>query len=150
MDYKENKLGHKTNKKGRFNVGKLRTIKNLQDCYNAWGEDTNFDKKLLQNYFNVSHPPIYVKDGMENIEVYLLYAPPQLHIGILGPGNDDIKNIEKLVNISNFKAKYCLKGHGPGSNLNGPQLKDLMSNKNGQLDELELILKEENKNICLL
>lgn len=87
--------------------------------------------------------------GMQDKEVYLLYPPPQLHIGILGPGNDAIKSIEKYVALTDFKRKHNLKGHGPGGDLNGQQLKDLMSNKNSQLDGLKSLVRETNTDLCL-
>ena len=61
-----------------------------------------------------------------------MYPPPQLHIGILGPGNDAIQSIEKYVALTDFKRKHNLKGHGPGGDLNDPQLKDLVSNRNSR------------------
>ena len=42
-----------------------------------------------------------------------------------------------------------MKGHGPGGDLNGPVLKDLMNNKNEQLNELENTLKMKDLKLCL-
>ena len=42
-----------------------------------------------------------------------------------------------------------MKCHEPVGDLNGPVLKDLMNNKNQQLDELEDILKMKDLNLCL-
>ena len=90
-----------------------------------------------------------MKPEVKNLEVYLIYPPPHLHTGILGPGNDTMKHIEKYVDLTAFRSKYNMKGHGPGGDLNGPVLKDLMNNKNEQLDELENILKMKDLNLCL-
>ena len=78
-----------------------------------------------------------------------MYPRPQLHIGILGPCNDAIKSIEKYVVLTDFKRKHNLKGHGPGGDLNGQQLKDLMYYKNSQFDELESLFRETNTELCL-
>ena len=40
-------------------------------------------------------------------------------------------------------------GHGPGVDLNGPVLKDLMNNRNEQLDELEGSINVKDLNLCL-
>ena len=41
-------------------------------------------------------------------------------------------------------------GHGPGVDLNGPVLKDLMNNRNEHLDELEGFINVKDLNLCLL
>ena len=43
--------------------------------------------------------------------------------------------------LTDFKARYSMKCHEPVGDLNGPVLKDLMNNKNQQLDELQSIQK---------
>ena len=55
-----------------------------------------------------------MKPEIENWKVYLFYPPLYLHTGIIGPGNDSIKHIEKYVDLTEFKARYSMKGHGPG------------------------------------
>ena len=86
---------------------------------------------------------------MEDENVYFLFPPPHLHIGILGPGNDATKNIEKHVQLTNFKKKYNLRGSGPGGDMNGPQLKYLISNRNGQLDGFESLVKQKSMDLGL-
>ena len=51
--------------------------------------------------------------------------------------------------LTEFKVRYSMKCHGPGGDLNGSVLKDLINNKNQELDELEGILKIKDLNLCL-
>ena len=53
------------------------------------------------------------------------------------------------MDLKHFKKKHHIKGGGPGGDLNGPTLKNLMNNKNKQLDELGNILRENYDNLCL-
>ena len=43
-----------------------------------------------------------MKSEIENVEVSLFYFPPHLHTGILGPGNNAIKHIDKYVDLQNL------------------------------------------------
>ena len=149
MGYKTDKNGLKTNQKGRFHPGKPRTLGNIQEWNVLWGKETNYNRSLPKKYFNAEYSPIFVKPEVKKLEVYLIYPPPHLHTGILGPGNDTMKHIEKYMDLTAFRSKYNMKGHGPGGDLNGPVLKDLMNNKNEQLDELDNILKMKDLNLCL-
>ena len=117
MGCKIDSNGKKTNQNGRFHVGEVRTMKNLKYFTNEWGEKTSFNRKLLKEYFNVEHPPINIRSGIENIPVYMIYPPPPLHTGILGPGNNAIKFLDEPVDLTNFKAKYDIMGAGPGESL---------------------------------
>ena len=44
MGYKVNKNGLKTNQKGRFHPGKLRTMGNMKEWNELWGKETNFNR----------------------------------------------------------------------------------------------------------
>ena len=44
MGYKVNKNGLKTNQKGRFHPGKLRTMGNIKEWNELWGKETNFNR----------------------------------------------------------------------------------------------------------
>jgi hypothetical protein len=128
-------------------------MKNLQEDYENWRGSTDSDRKQLKEYFNVEFPPVYVKHGQENVEVSFLYPPPQLHAGVLGPGNDALELIGEHVDavpFKEFKNKYHIRGGGPGGDLNGPTLKKLMKNKDGSLDELEELVRKENKDLTLV
>ena len=78
---KVNKNGLKTNQKGRFQQGKHRTIGNIKKWNELWGKETNLNRSLIKNYFNVEYPPIYVKPDMENLKVYLFYPHPIFTLG---------------------------------------------------------------------
>ena len=62
-------------------------------------KETFYNGSLLENHFNVEYPSIIVKSEIENVEVSLFYSPPHLHTGILGPGNNAIKHIDKYVDL---------------------------------------------------
>ena len=113
-----------------------------------WVTETSENRKLLKSYFNVEYPPIFIRKGEENVEVWTLYPPPQLHTGILGPANDVFKNIEKVVDISDFKKKYSIKGKGLGGDLQGPTLKGVMKDET-KLKELEDIISQNDENMVL-
>ena len=54
----------------------------LTDSYSYWVHNTGSNRKLLKHYFNVEHLPVYVREGQENVEVWSVYPPPQLHTGL--------------------------------------------------------------------
>ena len=76
------------------------------------------------------------------IEKTGILPPPQLHTGILGPGNDCIQFLEKTFpeRMEQFKKKHHIKGSGPGNTYNGPTLKRIMENKNGLLEDLSKLV----------
>ena len=92
-------------------------------------------------------PPLFIHPNQEELLVSQIYPPPQLHTGILGPGNDVMvkltKDFPKEMEV--YKKKFHIKGSGPGNTLNGPMLKKLMANHNGMLSELGEMLKTHGK-----
>ena len=70
------------NKKGIWLKENPQTIKSLSDSNYKWINETGSDRKLLKHYFNVEHLPVYVREGQENVEVWSVYPPPQLHTGL--------------------------------------------------------------------
>ena len=113
-----------------------------------WMITTDSNRNLLKKYFNVEFPPIYVREGQENVEVWSIYPPLQLHTGLFGPVNDVLKEIEKRVNISEFKNKHSLKGKGIGGDLQGPTIKGLIKD-NSKLNELHDIVTKVDRNMAL-
>ena len=59
-----------------------------------------------------------------------------------------MKEIEKLVNISEFKNKHVLKGKGIGGDLQGPTIKGLIKD-NSKLNELHDIVTKVDRNMAL-
>ena len=70
------------------------------------------------------------------------------YTGLLGPVNDVLKEIEKRVNISEFKNKHGLKGKGIGGDLQGPTIKGLIKD-NSKLKELHDIVTKVDRNMVL-
>ena len=97
---------------------------------------------MLRQFNSVEFPPLFVHPDQEEKLVSEIYPPPQLHVGVLGPGNDDLQVLEKQfpVDMEEFKHRHHIKGSGPGKTLNGPTLKRIMENKKGILDDLEKVL----------
>ena len=81
---KINRCGEKTNKKGIWVKENPWTMKSLTDSFSNWVHETGSNRKLLKHYFNVEHLPIYVRNGQENVEIWSVYPPLQLHTGFLG------------------------------------------------------------------
>ena len=73
-----------------------------------------------------------------------LYPPPQLHTGILGPGNDVFTQLEKHLpsDIEAFKKEFHIKGGGPGGFLNGPTIKAVLENRGGRLERLSEVVSK--------
>ena len=65
--YKFDKMGKKTNQKGLWLKGEPRTMKSLLEDYQKWALETNSNRKMLKEYFNVEYPPIYIPEGQENV-----------------------------------------------------------------------------------
>ena len=130
--------------------GKPRTTNSLFEAYQRWSFETDSNRKLLKHYFNVEFPPIYIREGQENVEVWSIFPPPHLHIGILDPVNDVFREIEKRVDVSIFKKKYHIKGYGPGGDIQGDIIKKLICNES-QLNELENNITncDENMNLFI-
>ena len=97
---------------------------------------------MLRQFNSVEFPPLFVHPDQEEKLVSEIYPPPQLHVGVLGPGNDVLQFLEKQfpVDMEEFKHRHHIKGSGPGKTLNGPTLKRIMENKKGILDDLERVL----------
>ena len=146
--YKLSKKGYITNQKGLWVKGSSRTMNNLLDSNQRWNIETKSNRKLLKNYSNVEFPPIYVRAGQENVEVWSIFPPPQLHVGILGPANDVFHEIDKRVDITSFKKKYFIKGFGPGGEIQGDILKNIMNN-DSKLNELESNITKCDPNMNL-
>ena len=134
--HKIDKNGRKTNQKGTFIKGIPRTMENVQDHFEDYS--VHPDKKQLMNHASVQFPPIYIHPGQENMTVMQLYPPPQLHCGILGPGNDTMRKLEEFFpqEIEQFYAQHHIKGSGPGGQFNGPTIKKILENHHGKLDQL--------------
>ena len=62
-----------------------------------WSSETNSDRQLLKHYFNSEYPPVRIMENQESseLEVEFIYPIPELHVVLLGPVNDTIKNIKK-------------------------------------------------------
>ena len=99
-------------------------------------------RAMLRQFNGVEFPPSFVHPDQEEKLVSEIYPPPQLHVGVLGPGNDVLQFLEKQfpVDMEDFKHRHHIKGSGPGKTLNGPTLKRIMENKKGILDDLERVL----------
>ena len=128
--------------------GNPQTMNYLMNLNEKWMINTDRNRNLLKKYFNVEFAPIYVREGQENVEVLSIYPPPQLHTGLLGPVNNVLKEIEKRVNISEFKNKHSLKGKGIGGDLQGPTIKGLIKD-NSKLNELHDIVTKVDRNMAL-
>ena len=79
--------------------------------------------------------------------VLQLYPPPQLHCGILGPGNDTMRKLEEFFpqEIEQFYTRHHIKGSGPGGQFNGPTIKKIFENHNGKLDQLHDIVSKHGE-----
>ena len=55
-----------------------------------------------------------------------LLPPPELHTGLLGPVNQNIKMLKQIVpGVEEFMKINNIKGSGCGGDLNGPTIKKL-------------------------
>ena len=95
--------------------------------------------------------PLYIHPNQEQLLVLDLYPPPQLHTGILGPGNDVFTQLEKLLpaEIEAFKKQFHIKGSGPGGSLNGPTIKAVLENRQGRLEMLSEIVSKHGQKFKL-
>ena len=71
-----------------------------------------------------------------------------LHTGLIGPVNYVLNEIEKQVNISEFKNKHGLKGKGIGGDLQGPTIKGLIKD-NSKFNESHDIVTKLYRNMAL-
>ena len=74
-----------------------------------------------------------------DLEIEALFPIPVLHVVLLGPRNDALKNIKEEVNIDDFLTKHHIRGSGQGGVYNGPTLKKLFNDKE-KLKELREII----------
>ena len=140
---KLDKFGKETNKKGTWYKGELRTGNSLKEKYQAYA-DSGSERKHLRNFDSVEHMPMYIHENQGNMSVLELYPPPQLHTGILGPGNDVLTNLEKRFpqEMAAYYTQFHIKGSGPGGSFNGPTIKAILENRQGRLEKLsEIVLK---------
>ena len=139
---KLDKNGRETNGKGTFVKGEPRTMKNLREDAEEYCRNGLQKRAMLRQFNSVEFPPLFVHPDQEEKLVSEIYPPPQLHVGVLGPGNDVLQFLEKQfpVDMEDFKHRHHIKGSGPGKTLNGPTLKRIMENKKGILDDLERVL----------
>ena len=95
--YKVNKDGNKNKRKGNWAKGTPRNLKNLEEIFFQWSTETNSDRALLKKYFNSEYPPVRIMTDQlsSELEVELIYPIRELHVVLLGPVNDTIKNIKK-------------------------------------------------------
>ena len=147
--HKVDKSGRKTNQKGTFVKGIPRTMKNVQEHFEDYSVHSN--KKQLMNHASVQFPPIYIHPGQEDMTVLQLYPPPQLHCGILGPGNDTMRKLEEFFprEIEQFYTQHHIKGSGPGGQFNGPTIKKILENHRGKLDQLHDIVSKKGVDYTL-
>ena len=143
---KIDKFGRETNQKGKFIKGQPRSMKNLKEKYQAYTESGS-DRKNIRNFDSVEHLPLYVHENQENMSVLELYPPPQLHCGILGPGNDVLTKLEKLFpqEMKAYYTQFHIKGSGPGGSFNGPTIKAILENRQGKLEKLSEIVSKHGK-----
>ena len=68
--------------------------------------------------------------------------PPELHTGLLGPVNQNIKMLKQIVpGVEEFMKINNIKGSGCGGDLNGQTIKKLLQNYNNQLTNLEILCR---------
>ena len=82
------------------------------------------------------------------MSVWSIYPTHHLHIDILGPVNNVFEQIESKVDISSFKKKYCIKGKGPGGEMQGKTIKNII-NSEAKLLELEQIITKNDRYMVL-
>ena len=134
--------GKETNQNGTWVKGTPRTGKTLREDSEQYQAIGFPNRQTLRHFDSVEFPPLFLHPDQEEMLVSQLYPPPQLHCGILGPGNDVMVKLSKSFpkEMEQFKKKFHVKGSGPGNTLNGPTLKRLMENRNGMLTELANVL----------
>ena len=139
---KLDKNGRETNGKGTFVKGEPRSMKNLREDAHEYSTVGFPNRQTLRHFDSVEFPPLFVHPDQENKLVSELYPPPQLHTGVLGPGNDVLQFLEKSFpeKMEDFKKRHHIKGSGPGNTYNGPTLKRLLENKNGILEDLSKVI----------
>ena len=75
------KDGKKIGKGGRYVRGPPRTLRRIQECYEAWMAETGGDRNQLAKYFNCQHPPTDLfPESMMDMEIIRICPPPPLHI----------------------------------------------------------------------
>ena len=126
--FKVDKKGKKTNQKGTFVQGEKRTGKTLQTDFESFSSRGQSDRKQLMNFNSVEFPPLYIREGQEDMDVIQLYPPPVLHTGILGPGNDCLTQLEGYFpqEMEAFYSEHHIKSNGPGGQFNGPTIKKIL------------------------
>ena len=139
---KLDKKGRETNGKGTFIKGDPRSMKNLREDSHEYSTIGFPNRQTLRHFDSVEFPPLFVHRDQEEKLVSELYPPPQLHCGILGPGNDVLQFLEKSFpeGMEAFKKRHHIKGSGPGNTYNGPTLKKIMENKKGILEDLSKVI----------
>ena len=76
------------------------------------------------------------------IMALLPLPPPELHTGLLGPVNQNIKMLKQIVpGVEEFMKINNIKGSGCGGDLNGSMVKKLLQNHNNQLTNLEILCR---------
>ena len=92
--------------------------------------------------YSVEFPPIMMKEDQMSIPIMALLPPPELHTGLLGPVNQNIKMLKQMVpGVEEFMKINDIKGSGCGGDLNGPTIKKLLQNYNNQLTNLEILCR---------
>ena len=84
---KLDKNGRETNGKGTFVKGEPRTMKNLREDAEEYCTNGLQKRAMLRQFNSVEFPPLFVHPDQEEKLVSEIYPPPQLHVGVLGPGN---------------------------------------------------------------
>ena len=84
---KLDKNGKETNGKGTFVKGEPRTMKNLREDAEEYCRNGLQKRAMLRQFNSVEFPPLFVHPDQEEKLVSEIYPPPQLHVGVLGPGN---------------------------------------------------------------
>ena len=62
-------LEKKTNKKGRYRIGRLRTENNIIENKILWDRETECNRKILKNYMNCENIPLKLRENQGNVEV---------------------------------------------------------------------------------
>ena len=94
---------NKTNKKGVYIPGPLRTCNNIAKNQAEWMSQTNGDRKHLKFFKNCEFPPMALRKDQVDKPVILFMKPDPLHINILGPPNDVLELLEELYPVEMIK-----------------------------------------------
>ena len=95
----DDRTGKKTNKKGRYRIGRLRKENNIIENKILWDRETECNRKILKNYMNCENIPLKLRENQGNVEVLFLTPPDPLHVIYLGPFNHVWTCLRKLTDM---------------------------------------------------